>query len=351
MAMPALSIVAREVIEAYGDDTNAHPVGTGPYMLKSWTRKAKIMLEANPDYRGFVWDFRRPDDPARRSGDQGDEGQEDAADRAHRDQRHRGGAVALARVPAREIDYIDRSGTFAPIAIPATSSARPRGARHLLGPQRRSRDHLLLLQHDATRSSAASRRRRSRCAARWHVLRHRGGDQGGPQGPGDRTMQMPDPAGRRRPRSRITAASSSTIPTPRTSCSTISATRRERTAGERCRDGKPLVILLASRAAGDPAASSTSCGRSRSTHRHAHGGHSSAVRRQHQGRRGLQAPDVGPAWIADYPDGDNFMQLLYGPNTGQSNNACYESKAFDAHVRKVAAACPIRRSATGCSSR
>jgi ABC-type transport system substrate-binding protein len=35
------------------------------------------------------------------------------------------------------------------------------------------------------------------------------------------------------------------------------------------------------------------------------------------------------AWIADYPDGDNFMQLLYGPNTGQSNSACYRSPEFD----------------------
>ena len=35
------------------------------------------------------------------------------------------------------------------------------------------------------------------------------------------------------------------------------------------------------------------------------------------------------AWIADYPDGDNFMQLLYGPNTQQSNNACYQSPEFD----------------------
>ena len=42
----------------------------------------------------------------------------------------------------------------------------------------------------------------------------------------------------------------------------------------------------------------------------------------------------GAAWIADYPDGDNFMQLLYGPNTGQSNNGCYESKAFDAFYDK-----------------
>ena len=42
----------------------------------------------------------------------------------------------------------------------------------------------------------------------------------------------------------------------------------------------------------------------------------------------------GQAWIADYPDGDNFMQLLYGPNTGQSNNGCYESKAFDRFYEK-----------------
>jgi ABC-type transport system substrate-binding protein len=40
------------------------------------------------------------------------------------------------------------------------------------------------------------------------------------------------------------------------------------------------------------------------------------------------------SWAADYPDGDNFMQLLYGPNTGQSNNGCYQSKAFDAFYEK-----------------
>jgi hypothetical protein len=40
------------------------------------------------------------------------------------------------------------------------------------------------------------------------------------------------------------------------------------------------------------------------------------------------------AWIADYPDGDNFMQLLYGPNTHESNNACYQSKEFDRRYEK-----------------
>ena len=50
-AMPPTSAVAREVAEDYGDDFHAHPVGTGPFLLKSWTRGSKIVLEANPEFR------------------------------------------------------------------------------------------------------------------------------------------------------------------------------------------------------------------------------------------------------------------------------------------------------------
>jgi ABC-type transport system substrate-binding protein len=49
-----LAAVAREVVEAYKDASNRvmeHPVGTGPYRLKSWVRGQKIVLEANPGYR------------------------------------------------------------------------------------------------------------------------------------------------------------------------------------------------------------------------------------------------------------------------------------------------------------
>jgi peptide/nickel transport system substrate-binding protein len=35
-----------------GDDYNRNPVGTGPYMLKSWTAGDRMILERNPDY----WD-------------------------------------------------------------------------------------------------------------------------------------------------------------------------------------------------------------------------------------------------------------------------------------------------------
>src|SRR5215203_960910 len=40
--------VAREVIEAYGDNTAAHPVGTGPFRLAEWRRSSRIVLERNP---------------------------------------------------------------------------------------------------------------------------------------------------------------------------------------------------------------------------------------------------------------------------------------------------------------
>ncbi|HKW80447.1 MAG TPA: ABC transporter substrate-binding protein [Casimicrobiaceae bacterium] len=63
MALPNTGAVAREAIEAYSADTNAHPVGTGPYMLKEWKRSNKIVLEANPVFRGFTWHFEPSADP------------------------------------------------------------------------------------------------------------------------------------------------------------------------------------------------------------------------------------------------------------------------------------------------
>jgi len=54
----ALAAVAREVVAAHGDDSHRameHPVGTGAYRLKDWTRGQKIVLEANPSYRNETY--------------------------------------------------------------------------------------------------------------------------------------------------------------------------------------------------------------------------------------------------------------------------------------------------------
>lgn len=51
LAMPATGVVAREVIEAYPGQAASHPVGSGPFMLGQWKRSDKIELLANPGYR------------------------------------------------------------------------------------------------------------------------------------------------------------------------------------------------------------------------------------------------------------------------------------------------------------
>lgn len=48
--------VAREVVEHYGDKIGEHPVGTGPFRLKSWRRSSRIVLERNPSYREVLYD-------------------------------------------------------------------------------------------------------------------------------------------------------------------------------------------------------------------------------------------------------------------------------------------------------
>ncbi len=47
--------VAREVVQAYADDPNAHPVGTGPFRLAQWRRASRIVLERNPRFREQVF--------------------------------------------------------------------------------------------------------------------------------------------------------------------------------------------------------------------------------------------------------------------------------------------------------
>ncbi len=63
--LPIVVPVAREAIEGYANDTMGHPVGTGAYILKQWVRRSKIVLEKNPNYRGHKLDtqFANPADP------------------------------------------------------------------------------------------------------------------------------------------------------------------------------------------------------------------------------------------------------------------------------------------------
>jgi ABC-type transport system substrate-binding protein len=55
---------AREVVAFYGDQIDAHPVGTGPFRLKQWVRSSKIVLDRNPQYRERTYDAQPAADDA-----------------------------------------------------------------------------------------------------------------------------------------------------------------------------------------------------------------------------------------------------------------------------------------------
>ena len=50
LAMPFASAVPREVAEKWGEDFSRHVVGSGPFILKEWIGGQRIVMVKNPDY-------------------------------------------------------------------------------------------------------------------------------------------------------------------------------------------------------------------------------------------------------------------------------------------------------------
>ncbi len=83
LASASTATVAREVIEAHGELSMQHPVGTGPFRLVEWRRASRIVLERNPHYRTVFYDA------------------EPAADDLE-------GQAILARLKGRRVPMVDR---------------------------------------------------------------------------------------------------------------------------------------------------------------------------------------------------------------------------------------------------
>ena len=59
LAIPATGVVAREVVAAYGVQVGNHPVGTGPFKIGTWKRSDQISLLANRDFRPMFFQGQR----------------------------------------------------------------------------------------------------------------------------------------------------------------------------------------------------------------------------------------------------------------------------------------------------
>jgi ABC-type transport system substrate-binding protein len=64
LAFNGLAIVPREAVEKYGDDFDKNPVGTGPFVMKTYSRRGTTILTRNPSYHGTYPTEGMPDDKA-----------------------------------------------------------------------------------------------------------------------------------------------------------------------------------------------------------------------------------------------------------------------------------------------
>jgi ABC-type transport system substrate-binding protein len=330
LAHEPTSAVAREVVEKYGESdgrTLAHPVGTGPYRLARWVRSSKIVLEANPGYRGFTWDYQ-----AQEAGDE-------ALVRAMKGKRMPAvGRVEIsimeedqARLLAfqrGELDLMNMEGPLAPKVLdggtlkPELKAKGVKLSRSIdpelgyvywnmtdptVGGMAREKIALrraLAMSYDVAEEIRVIRNGQA-IEARFPippgVVGHDPDWKGG---------IAHDPAGANALLDRF-------------------GYKRGADGWRTLPDGKPLVVRYSSRPDTTGRQQDELWKKSLDAIGVRMEVHKDKFPELLKAEKQCKLTMRSASWIADYPDGDNFMQLLYGPNTFQSNNACARIPEYD----------------------
>ena len=336
LAHEPTAIVAREVIEKYGESDGramSNPVGSGPYKLAQWVRSSKIVLEANPDYRGFTWDFTSKDPADQKLIAQMKGRKMPAVGRVEISIIEEDQARWLA-FQNRELDIMNMEGPLAPQAL-VDGKLKPelavKGIRldRIVDPEISyvywnlqdpvvgglSKEKVALRRAMAMSYNVEQDikviRNGQAVAATYPIPPGVVGNVAG-----WKSSVKYDPAGANALLDKFGykkgADGFRTLP-----------------------DGKPLVVTLFSRP--------DSLGRQQDelwkasldaigVKMDVHKDKFAELLKLEKQCKVMSRP---AAWIADYPDGDNFMQLLYGPNTGASNGGCAKIPEYDALYAKT----------------
>ena len=331
LAFPQTSAVAREVIEKYRDESGramANPVGTGPFRLARWVRGSKITLEANPEYRGLTWDFAPGSDPA-----------DQQIVREMKGKRMPTiGRIEIAIMEEDqsrwlafqngEIDVMNMDGPLAPRALDA-DQLKPELAQRGVKLSRLVDPEIVYhyWQWDDPVVGGMAKEKialRRAMALAYDVAEEirvvRNGQAAALEYP-----IPPDVVGH-------DAAYRSSVQKDLATANALLdkfGYAKGRDGLRNLPDGKPFAIRYASRP--------DSTGRLQEE-MWKKAFDAIGIRMESQK---MPFPELlklekqcklqmrSAAWIADYPDGDNFMQLLYGPRSGQSNAGCVKIPEYD----------------------
>jgi ABC-type transport system substrate-binding protein len=339
VAYGSLGAVAREVIEAYGAQSGQHPVGTGPYMLSKYVPRSKIILVANPDYRGFTWDFQS-------SGDAWDEQLIKDMRGKQMPQVGRVEVSIIEEEQSRWLAFQDKQLDVDKLPQVAAPTVLDKGK---LKPEYAADGLRLfrLVEPEVTytffnfRDPVVGGFSKEKIALRRAVtMAYSVQDEIAQLRMGQATkseMLVPDGVVGHDPKYRSSIAYD--IPLANKLLDHFGY-KRGADGFRTLPDGQPLMLRITN----EPNASSKVV---------------AEIWKRGLDQIGIRADYPvsnfadnlkaatecklmmwGGAWHADYPDGENFLQLLYGPNAGQGNNGCYQSPAYDELYKKAIALPP-----------
>ena len=334
LAYGALAAVSREAVEAYGDRVAFHPVGTGPYMLKEYVPRSKIVLEANPYYRGFVWDFQPGDD----AWDQR------LVSEMKGKRMPQIGRVEIAIIEEEQsrwlsfmegrIDFDKLPQLAAPVALENGRLKQEfvdQGIRQYAMVEPEITYTLFNMEDPVTggysKEKIALRRAIAmsyNTQAEIELLRNGMAKKA--------EMIVPPGVAGHDP-----SYKSSIAYEPELASRLLDyfGYRRQPDGYRTMPDGSPLVLKIRTEASASSRVVSEIWKR---------GLDEIGIRAEFEvgnfadnlkDAAGCRLMMWGGAWHADYPEGENFLQLLYGPNAGRGNYGCYRSKAFDNLYRQA----------------
>ena len=330
-AVPNTAAVAREVVEAYGRDFGAHPVGTGPYMLGEYRRSASIVLLANPGYRDTTYVPAGPIPPEAMPIAAALKGKKlPLAGRIQISVIVEGQAVWLA-FANRELDFLERlPPEFVDQAL-ADGVLRPdlaaKGIRHEAQLRPNTRWTYFNMEDPVVGGYSAPKIALRRAIGMGYdvneyirvILKGRAVPATSPIPPDiagydprlKTNAQLYDPAAARALLDRFGYKD------------------RDGDGYRETPDGKPLVLERWSA----PTSLTRQEDEQWKKNMDALGLRivfkKDALQELRKMARQGKMPMRTDGWNADYPDAENFMQLLYGPNVGQENHARFSLPEFD----------------------
>ncbi len=328
LAHVAMAVVAREAVEKYPNDVQSHPVGSSAYYLKEWVRGQRIILEKNPNWRGGTWDFKPSADPYDEVIVKQMQGKPlGLIDRVEIYPIEEEQSRWLA-FKNKQLDFINMPGSFIKQALPG-GKVSPELAAEGVRVQKEvdpeytynyfqwtdpvwggTELHKIALRRAV--AMAINRDEEIEVIRKGNAIR---AEFIVPQGVVGHQANF----------------KSGISYNPALSNALLDKFGYKKGAdGFRMTpDGKPLVFKYTS----TPTALEREFDELYSKNMEAIGiryatekeKFADSIKREKR----CQITIRGAAWIADYPDGDNFTQLLYSKNIGESNNGCYKSEAYD----------------------